>query len=160
LQGTVITFERLAGPHHTHTLRLKQIHAWGLFQQGQFDGALSELQQLRNTYKYLAGEEHVNFRHALFETGHVYAAQGRLSAAEEAFQEVYRLSEQKHGRDPPVMINLECLRMLAVVYRRQDKLDEVIPILCKALPVAIRLLGQKHPTVLLIGHDLKLMLLR
>ena len=158
LQGTVITFERLTGRHHTYTLRLKQIHAWGLFQQGQFDGALSELQQLRNTYKDLAGEEHVNFRHTLFETGHVYAAQGRLSAAEEAFQEVYRLSEQKHGRDPPVMINLECLRMLAVVYRRQDKLDEVIPILCKALPVAIRLLGQKHPTVLLIGHELKMML--
>jgi tetratricopeptide (TPR) repeat protein len=158
LQGTVITFEKLTGQHHTYTLRVKQIHAWGLFQQGQFDGALGELQQLRNTYKYLAGEDHVNFRHALFETGHVYAAQGKLNAAEAAFHEVYRLSEQKHGRDPPVMINLECLRMLAVVYRRQDKLEEVVPTLCKALPVAIKLLGQEHPTVLLIGHELKKML--
>jgi tetratricopeptide (TPR) repeat protein len=158
LQGTVITFERLTGQHHTFTLRLKQIHAWGLFQQGQVEGALSELQQLRNAYKYLAGEDHVHFRHALFETAQVYAAQGKLSAAEAAFREVYRLSEQKHGRDPPVMINLECLRMLAVVYRRQERLEEVIPTLCKALPVGIKLLGQEHPTVLLIGHELKKML--
>jgi tetratricopeptide (TPR) repeat protein len=158
LQGTVITFEKLTGPHHTYTLRLQQIHAWGLFQQGQFDAALSELQQLQNTYKYLAGDDHVNFRHALFETGQVYAAQGKLNAAEATFHEVYRLSEQKHGRDPPVMINLECLRMLAVVYRRQEKIEEVVPILCKALPVALKLLGQEHPTVLLIGHQLKKML--
>ena len=158
LQGTVITFERLTGQHNTYTLRLKQIHAWGLFQQGQFESALSELQQLRNTYKYLTGEDHVHFRHALFETAHVYAAQGKLGAAEAAFREVYRLSEQKHGRDPPVMINLECLRMLAVVYRRQEKLEEVVPTLCKALPVGIKLLGHEHPTVLLISHELKKML--
>jgi len=56
------------------------------------------------------------------------------------------------------MINLECLRMLAVVYRRQEKLEEVVPTLCKALPVAIKLLGQEHPTVLLLGHELKKML--
>jgi tetratricopeptide (TPR) repeat protein len=158
LQGTVITFERLTSPQHTYTLRLKQIHAWGLFQQGQFDAALSELQQLRNTYKYLSGEDHVHSRHALFKIGHVYAAQGKLHTAEATFHEVYRLSEQKHGRDPPVMINLECLRMLAVLYRRQEKLEEVIPTLCKALPVAIKLLGQEHPTVLLLGHELKKML--
>lgn len=158
LQGIVLTFERLTDQHHTYTLRLKQIHAWGLFQQGQLDAALSELQQLRNTYKHLAGEDHVHFRHALFETAHVYAAQGKLSAAEAAFREVYRLSELKHGRDPPVMINLECLRMLSVIYRRQEKLEEVIPTLCKALPVAINLLGHEHPTVLLIGHELKKML--
>ena len=158
LQGTVITFETLIGQYHTTTLRLKQIQAWALFQQAQFEGALGELQQLRNTYKRLAGEGHVHFRHALFETAHVYAAQGKLSAAEAAFQEVYRLSEQKYGRDPPVMINLECLRMLAVIYRRQEKFEEVVPTLCKALPVGMKLLGQEHPTVLLIGHELKKML--
>jgi tetratricopeptide (TPR) repeat protein len=158
LQGTVITFERFIGQQHTYTLRLKQIRAWGLFQQGQFESALNELQQLRDTYKYLAGEDHVHSRFALFKTAHVYAAQGKLNAAEAAFREVYRLSEQKYGRDPPVMVNLECLRMLAVVYRRQEKLEEVIPTLCKALPVGIKLLGQKHPTVLLLGHELKRML--
>jgi hypothetical protein len=100
----------------------------------------------------------VHSRHALFKIGHVYAAQGKLHTAEATFHEVYRLSEQKHGRDPPVMINLECLRMLAVLYRRQEKLEEVIPTLCKALPVAIKLLGQEHPTVLLLGHELKKML--
>jgi tetratricopeptide (TPR) repeat protein len=158
LQGTVVAFEKFPGGQHTYTLRLKQIRAWGLFQQRQFESALNELQQLRNTYKDLAGEDHVHFRYALFETAHVYAAQGKLSAAEAAFREVYRLSEHKHGRDPPVMVNLECLRMLAVIYRRQEKLEEVVPTLCKALPVAIKLLGQEHPTVLLLGHELKKML--
>ena len=138
LRGAIITFERLAGQVHTHTLRLKQIRAWSLFQCGQFEAALAELRELLETYELLAGDDHVSSRHALFTIGHVYAGQGKLGAAEAAFKDVYRRSEQKHGRDPPVMINLECLRMLAVIYRRQERLEEVVPTLCRALPVSIK----------------------
>ena len=157
LRGTVITFERLIGGEHSYTLRLRHIHAWGLFQQNQFEPALKELRGLGIIYKLLAGDDHIHSRHVLFATAQIYMAQGKFDDAEATFREVYRLSEQKYGRDPPAMINLECLRMLAVVYRRQEKFEEVIPILCKALPVGIKLLGKEHPTMLLIWHDLKKM---
>ena len=157
LRAAVMMFDDMIGADHTYSLRMRYVSSWESFQRGQFKEALGQLSGLLETYEKVAGKGHLHARQTLFAMAQVFAEQGDLVAAENALRDVYIRSETLFDKDPPLMINIESLRMLAVVYRRQENYALTEMVLCKALGVGLKLLGREHPTVLLIRHELRSM---
>jgi tetratricopeptide (TPR) repeat protein len=153
---TVISarFDQEVGVDHPQYLRASYNLCWSFVQRHQYNEAKDRLQRLLAAYERLAGTDHICSRQALYALAQVYSAQGELIAARETLEELLHRLHCRFGTEIPIsMMAIEARRMLAALHGRQSHPKRMKDILASALEDGQRLLGPKHPIVLLVKHD-------